>query len=255
MATQKDTKLKTLIRNIKPGTIVLASWLKQLGISGDLQKYYINNGWLQTVARGAFKKPDDNVDWKGGVYTLQSQLGLKVTIGATTALSLQGFAHYLRLQDETLFLFSPYGEQLPKWFTKVDWGNKVIHQQSNFLPLGIAVRKYENNYFDISISSPERAILECIYLSPKYVDLLECYHLVENLVNVRPKLMQELLLVCKSVKVKRLFLFMAEKAKHQWFDFLDLEKINLGKGDRQITKGGVYISKYQITIPKELLEL
>jgi len=45
---------------------------------------------------------------------------------------------------------------------------------------------------------------------------------------------------------------MAEKAKHQWFNYLDLTTINLGTGDRSFLKGGVYNSKYRINIPKEL---
>ena len=49
-----------------------------------------------------------------------------------------------------------------------------------------------------------------------------------------------------------LFLYMASKANHQWLDFVDQSRIELGTGDRVIVKGGVYISKYKISIPKEL---
>jgi hypothetical protein len=64
--------------------------------------------------------------------------------------------------------------------------------------------------------------------------------------------MQELLEKCSSIKVKRLFLFMASKAKHQWLEFIDQTKIALGIGDRVIIREGVYISKYKISVPKEL---
>jgi hypothetical protein len=47
---------------------------------------------------------------------------------------------------------------------------------------------------------------------------------------------------------------MASKANHQWLDFVDQSKIELGTGDRVIVKGGVYISKYKISVPKELTE-
>ena len=57
---------------------------------------------------------------------------------------------------------------------------------------------------------------------------------------------------CRSVKVNRLFLYMAEKAGHNWFQYLDLKKVNLGKGKRSIVKNGVYENKYKITVPKEL---
>jgi hypothetical protein len=87
------------------------------------------------------------------------------------------------------------------------------------------------------------------------MDLVECFKIFEGLVNLKPKLITELLLACNSVKVKRLFLYMAEKANHQWFQFIETDKINLGSGRRMITSKGVYINKYLISIPKELAEL
>ncbi len=255
MTTEKDTKLKRLNKNLKPGTVVLSSWLKQIGISSDLQKYYVNSGWLEALNRGVFKKPDDKINWQGAVYALQQQAGVKVIVGALTSLSLLGFAHYIRFENDTLFLFSPDRERLPKWVTNIDWGNKIVHKQTSFIPIEMALTKLENEYFDILISSPERAILETIFLTPQYIDLIETYHIFEGLVNLRPKVLQELLMACRSVKVKRIFLYMAEKLKHQWFNFLDVDKIDLGKGDRQITPGGVYNSKYKIILPKEIVEL
>lgn len=75
---------------------------------------------------------------------------------------------------------------------------------------------------------------------------------MEMLSILPPKNVQRLLEECRSVKVKRLFLFMAEKARHAWFEALDLDKVDLGSGKRVIAKGGVYDKKYQITIPAEL---
>jgi hypothetical protein len=54
--------------------------------------------------------------------------------------------------------------------------------------------------------------------------MVECYQILEGLANLRPKILQELLESCNSIKVKRLFLFMASKAKHQWLDFVDHPK-------------------------------
>ena len=76
--------------------------------------------------------------------------------------------------------------------------------------------------------------------------------MMEGLNNLRPNLVQQLLEACQSVKVKRLFLYMAEKSGHDWVKYLNLEKINMGSGKRSIVKNGVYVSKYQIIISKEL---
>ena len=75
---------------------------------------------------------------------------------------------------------------------------------------------------------------------------------MEMLNGLRTNLLQQLLEDCKSIKVKRLFLFMAEKAGHSWLEDLDLSKIDLGRGKRSIVKNGVFNSKYQITISQDL---
>lgn len=69
--------------------------------------------------------------------------------------------------------------------------------------------------------------------------------------NLRPKSVQELLENCSSIKVKRLFLYLAEKLKHPWLYFVDLFKVDLGSGKRSLVKNGVYVDKYKITVPKE----
>ena len=51
-----------------------------------------------------------------------------------------------------------------------------------------------------------------------------------------------------------MFLYMAEKAGHYWFDMLDTSQINLGTGKMQLAEGGTYIAKYKITIPTELYQ-
>ncbi len=67
-----------------------------------------------------------------------------------------------------------------------------------------------------------------------------------------PKLLQQLLEENSSVKVKRLFLYMAEKAGHSWFHDLNLDRIYLGKGKRSNVKNGVYDPKYKIILPRDL---
>jgi hypothetical protein len=172
-----------------------------------------------------------------------------------TALALQGYAHYLRLGAETVFLFSPPKTSLPAWFRNRDWGRKIHHCKTSVLPPGLARTEYKAGAFSVKISAPERAILECLHLSPGPVDLVECYQVMEGLTTLRPKLLQPLLEQCGSVKVKRLFLYMAEKTGHDWFKRLDTAKFDLGAGARTVTKGGVYVSRYGLTVPEELGKL
>ena len=199
-------------------------------------------------------RQSDQVDYLGGIYALQSQLGKTVHPAAKTALSMQGKSHYLELSTKRIQLFGGQNENLPLWFEKRDWGVSVTYKASNFLPPELGLVEVEHKGFKVKVSSPPRALMECLYLAPGSQPLLEVFELMEGLNNMRPALTQNLLEACKSVKVKRLFLFMADKARHDWLGYLNLEKIDLGSGKRRIVKEGVYISRYQITVPKELEE-
>ena len=255
MTTNSDKKLMNLLDNHVPGTILLASWLEKNGISRDLQKYYLKSGWLGYYGVGAFKRPNENVQWVGALNSLQRQTELPVYVGGLTSISLQGLSHYVRLEKEPLYLFSPQYVKLPKWFLNQEWSNQIIHVKTKFLPAALALFEYSQDGLKLQISSPERAILECLQQTPNQFDMVECYQILEGLSNLRPKVLQELLEKCNSIKVKRLFLFMASKANHQWLDFVDQTRIELGTGDRILVKGGVYILKYRISIPKEMAAL
>ncbi|MCF8345932.1 MAG: type IV toxin-antitoxin system AbiEi family antitoxin [Bacteroidales bacterium] len=254
MATNHGNKLMNLLSLHVPGTVLLASWLEKNGISRDLQQYYLKSGWLESYGTGAFKRPNENVRWTGALNSIQRQTELPVHVGGLTSISLQGLSHYIRMEKEPLYLFSPQYVKLPKWFLNQSWSNQIVHVKTKFLPTNSALFEYNLDGLKLQISSPERAILECLYLLPDRFDMVECYQIFEGLSNLRPKILQELLENCNSIKVKRLFLYMASKANHQWLGSVDQSRIDLGTGDRVIVKEGVYISKYKISVPKELTE-
>jgi hypothetical protein len=69
-------------------------------------------------------------------------------------------------------------------------------------------------------------------------------------IKLRSQVVQLLLEKCCLVKVKRLFLHLAEKCQHNWLAELDLNRIDLGHGKRKIGAGGIYDAKYQLSVPK-----
>jgi hypothetical protein len=73
----------------------------------------------------------------------------------------------------------------------------------------------------------------------------------EGATTLRPSLVMTLLSGCKNVKVKRLFLWFADRQQHQWFKRLKVSAIDLGSGKRAIAKGGKLDKKYLITVPAE----
>lgn len=234
------------------GVVLTSAWLVRQGYSLDLQKRYKKSGWFSPIGRGAIIRIDDTVDYLGGVYALQEQLGMSIHVGAKSALMLQGKSHYLAFAIQKIQLFSVIGEKLPAWFRRHDWGVEIEGSFTSFLPPDVGLIKHYHKGFEVQISGAVRAILECLYLAPEKQSLLEAYELMEGLNNIRPNVAQELLENCNSVKVKRLFVYMAEKAGHEWVNYIQRDRIDLGSGKRQIVANGVYVPSYQITVPAEL---
>ncbi|MHB8426104.1 MAG: type IV toxin-antitoxin system AbiEi family antitoxin domain-containing protein [Gammaproteobacteria bacterium] len=73
---------------------------------------------------------------------------------------------------------------------------------------------------------------------------------MEGLTNLRPRLVQSLLEHCTSVKVKRVFMVLAEGCGHPWARKLDPMKIVFGKGKRVLVKGGRFDARYSISVPE-----
>ncbi|WP_114418440.1 type IV toxin-antitoxin system AbiEi family antitoxin [Marinospirillum perlucidum] len=254
MSTYNQSKINHLLSTQPPGVVLTSSWLADQGYSLDLQKRYRRSQWFDSIGTGALVRHGDQVDYLGGIYALQTQLGLSVHPAGKTALSLQGKAHYLELATKKIQLFGGVEDNLPLWFKKHAWGVTLDCKLSSFLPPDLGLVDFKHKGFKIRISSPARAVLECLYLVPGAQPLVEVFELMEGLNNLRPASVQKLLETCRSIKVKRLFLYLAEKAGHAWVDYLQLDKVDLGSGKRVITAKGVYVSKYRITVPRELAE-
>jgi hypothetical protein len=227
--------------------------LRQLGITPQDAQKYVSAHWLESLGKGAFKRPSETVTWQGALYSVQTQLGLPVHVGALSALEISGHSHYLRFAKSTIFLFSPPAITLPQWF-RTHWGSEVRHTQTKLLPADIGLTERNSvEGFPLKNAAPERAILEMLHLAPNEFDLVETALILEGMTTLRPKLMQTLLEACGSVKVKRLFLYLAERAKLPVMTHLDTSRFNLGKGDRSLTCMGRYVAKYQLLLPKELV--
>lgn len=252
MSTENGTKINHLLQTVPPGVVLQASWLTGLGYSPELQKYYRNSGWLKSWGTGAMARSNDQPGYEGGVYALQKQSQLFIHPGGRTALAMLGKAHYLELSTSQVWLFGGEGESLPAWFRNHNWQQKIKYKATSFLPPEQGLTDLPLSGFSIKVSSAARAIMECLYLAPEKFDLMECFELMENLNDLRPQQVQALLEACTSVKVKRLFLFMAEKLNHNWFRYVNLTNTDLGKGKRSLVKDGTYVSKYQITVPPTL---
>lgn len=249
MSNKKKTKINRLLAEIPRGVVLLSSWLKEKGYSLDLLKRYRQSQWLESIGKGAMIRTSDEIDYYGALYALQKQANLKVHIGGRTALSLLGKAQYLEFSSIKAILFGAIGEKLPLWFCNYNWQIEIEYHSSSIFPSDLGLVNIQIKEFSVKVSGAARAMMECLYLAPKNQEILECYELMESMNNLRPQLIQELLEKCSSIKVKRLFLYLSERIGHDWFNYLDIQKIELGKGKRSIIKNGAYDPKYRITIP------
>jgi hypothetical protein len=253
MSTENRTKINQLLTAQPSGVVLLSAWLAEEGYSLDLQKRYRKSHWLESIGTGAMIRAGDEVGYEGAIYALQ-QSGLTIHPAGRTALAFLGKTHYLELSAKKATVFGGARERLPAWFLTHDWGLAIDYHQTSFLPPDMGLTEVALKHFSIKVSNAPRAVMECLHLAPQKQELMECYELLEGLNNLRPDQVQALLEKCRSVKVKRLFLYLAEKAGHGWFQYLKPDRIDLGSGKRSIAKNGVYIEKYRITIPKELEE-
>lgn len=254
MTRFKESKLNSMITQMPAGTVLTLAWLKQHGVSYKLAWWYVQSRWLERVGSEAYKRYGDKVGWVGALSALQSQLYAPVHIGAKTALELLGQAHYIPVHGlKRVILFNRSNFKVPLWFRKpMMWGVEFrIHQASLFQEeaqnLGIITRTIDG--INVYLSGPERAALEILYLVPNKQSYDEAFKLIESLALLRPNLVQPLLEKCKSIKVKRLFLYLADKFQHPWLSRLEVSKINLGYGNRRIGRGGCYDSQYQLSLP------
>lgn len=234
-----------------PANAVLTSaWLKERGISSKLAVYYASSGWLHRVGDGAFTVRPGTPSWVGAVFGLQ-QKSKHLHPGGRTALELSGLAHFLPLgENHPLFLFGPVNDRLPAWFKGLPWFERVRHVSTNFLPNDIGIGEHRDGELVIKISSPERATLEFLQALKLSTSEYEHANLIfEGLGTLRPDVVQSLLEHCSSVKVKRLFLHLAERHNHAWLKSLDLSKVSLGSGKRVLVGGGRLDPKYLITVP------
>ncbi len=241
------TNIKSILASHPRNTVVTVKWLLSRGITRDMVRNYLENGWLSRIGNGAYCILDEAVSLDGALSSIQNELGLSVHKGAWTALSeVHGKTHNLFAARECM-LFAARGEKLPAWF-KGAYGETYTCRHTAFLPpsLGLVEARYDG--FTALVSSPERAMLELIYLCPSVYTPQECYQIMELLVTVQPVKLQELLEQSSSVKVNRLFLYLAETAGHAWFKRLDVSRITLGSGIREIVKGGHYENKYHLVI-------
>jgi len=277
MGSQTQGKLNWLQHTLPEGLVVDSTWLERHGVSRQLRRKYVMNSWLISLTRGVYCRPappeqPSVLPWQQLVISLNALQNLPVAAGARTALELQGFSHYLTSAGpREAHLYS--NQDLPGWVLRVRLDTNLVLHSARKLFRSREVPAYftkgdasprppeENGFIEqpwghwkypLTLSAAERAILELLDELPTRETFHQADVLMEGLRNLSPRRLHALLVDCRSVKVKRLFFWFAERHNHAWFQKIDCSGIDLGKGKRMLVRGGKLDPKYNITVPEKL---
>jgi hypothetical protein len=268
MAVQSQRKLNQL-QQLPDGVLVDAAWLEQRGYSSSLRSHYVKAGWLNQPAPRVYRRSQGALTWEQAVTSLQSFMDYPLTVGGRTALEELGFAHYLGEQRE-VHLYGPssppgwlnalplpvrfhwhnsarlFGDEQPERAHDVEPVEKPSMLPGGFMASGGIMR------WPLRLSSSERAILEWLDELPNRDSFHHLDVAMEGLANLSPRRLQTVLESCRSVKVKRLFFYFADRHRHAWLGQLDKSAIDLGTGKRHLIKDGKLDPTYLITVPEDM---
>ncbi|HYW91879.1 MAG TPA: type IV toxin-antitoxin system AbiEi family antitoxin domain-containing protein [Gammaproteobacteria bacterium] len=270
MTHHKTPRLKPLLDKVPPGFLVDTAWLKRSeGIDPKSIHEYVTRGWLERVVRGVYRRPlprnvrePDDAAWQAPLLSLQWILGKNVHLGGESALDLAGYAHFLPLGSRRRV--HVYGD-VPSWLKRLPIKAEfVVHGRTLFGddPTGIVDSSRDGQSgaqavnvwrWPIKTSSPERAILEALDELPNDASFHTLDKVFEGLTSLRPRLLTQLLVACRSVKVRRLFFVFADRHRHAWRKHIEASEIDLGSGPRALVRGGKLHPVYRIYVPADFV--
>ena len=253
MNIENSNKINRLLQDYYSGKLFFSGNLKQRGYSDQLLKQYRNSGWLTALSKGVMYRAGDKLLSFPALESYNQQMGKSFHVAAHSALELKGFNHYIPMGKPVLMIGHPKQQTVPDWMKENNFDMTLMFfSTETFLKPQLSTSQVDG--LNLLVSTPEQAFFECLLLSPSQYTFMDLFYIMEQLTTIRPEIVQDLLMNTNNLKVKRLFLYMAEKAGHYWFDLLDVDKVDIGTSKHQLTKNGVYIPKYKITVPKELYD-
>jgi len=234
-----STILRGALFNLPAGMPVGSSHLREFGVSRQLAHHYVQAGWLKQLGRGYYLRVEDKLTAAGAVASLQAN-SVNVHIGGKSALSLKGFTHYLSLGEEALTLYGAGTRSLPKWLQqqfKIILSSSALFDEEKDLAGKVGLSRHNRESNAPFVSEPERAVLEMLDLVPGKQTIEEARQVMEGLQSLRAKKMEELLRLCKKIKVKRLFWKVANELQLPVLNKIDAAAIDFGAKADYILRG------------------
>ncbi|MDP3196245.1 type IV toxin-antitoxin system AbiEi family antitoxin [Tabrizicola sp.] len=266
MGAARSQNLRKLLDAVPAGYLVDAAWLVSHGIAYESFRDYVKRGWLDRITRGVFRRPlpgtaamptSNSIDWKTCILSTQRIMGHDLHVGGTTALREQGHAHYLRLGESAPVWV--YGDSIPNWLAKLPMDAPIRTRPRSLFAdpkLGLIEGKTTGQPWDwgLTMSTPERAILEAMDELPDHESFHTLDMVFQSLTTLRPKLIADLLQACRKIKVRRLFFVFADRHDHPWRKRIGPQTFDLGSGDRALVRGGKIHPRYRIMVPEDFVK-
>lgn len=247
------------------GLLVTRSWLMEQGLARHAVDNLIKSGQLLPLRPGVYIRPGTRLVWQGVVGSLQ-RMGRTFVVGGTSALELHGRTHYLPLARRRTIHLHGSGP-LPSWANRLGleetfrrhgtaWLSEPEEspercEQSPLSSFTVDV-PWGDGFQTVRTSTLERALFEILKDVPAGISFEHAEQLMEGLADLSPRRLDALLRRTRSIKVKRLFFWLAERQGHAWMKRLDAGDFDLGRGKRVLARDGWLVSRYGITVPKTM---
>jgi len=244
-----------------PFMLATKRWLLDQGLNLHFLDNAVRSRTLIPLTAGVYTLHEKSVTWQGIVASLQRMSEKPTHVGGLTALDIAGLTHFLSASAEVRI--QVYSEHpLPAWISKIAVAATFEHHGTLRLwpesvmtnPRFLREHRWLDERPPVLYSCPEKAILEVLTEVPSTVSFEHANALMQGLSSLSPRKIDSLLKACNSIKVKRLFLWLAERQGHAWFKHLNTDEYDLGAGKRVIAKHGKLDARWAITVPKEMHE-
>lgn len=244
--------------SLPAGVPASRQWLLTQGFTASRLDNALKSGKLVALSSGLYARPDLPVNWQGVVFALQREQWGAV-IGGLSAFELLGKGHYVPMANtKDLDLFAP--SRPPSWLRRLPlrmdvqwhgtarlWGDKPKLDQ-----FCTQTHQWREDLPPLILARPERALLEVLSLVPQTISFELADNLFQGLTSLSPTRMAAAMQDCASVKVKRLYFWLASRYGYPWTRHLRAEDYNLGSGKRVVAPGGKLDKRFMITVPEAL---
>ena len=248
-----SSKLGRRLPDLVPAQhLVTRRWLLSQGVTRHLADNWVKRGRLKVLRPGVYTNPSPSLSWKSVVSSLQ-RMGSDLIVGGLTSLEQQGRSHFLPLADQ--YRVNLFGrDPLPPWINRLDLPARFRRHGTSWLQADLSPPDYSDSFgwhypfavfldqdeklVRLRVSTAERAFFEVLSDVPKKFSFEHAELLLDGLPDLVPRRLNALLGRTRSVKIKRLFFWLAKRQDHGWLKYVPEENIDLGRGKRHLVQGG-----------------